>query len=152
MDLFAEAELDDAPAEVVSAPRRNVVELRPDAPSAPDPQWERCKAWIAAALENDPLSPSDIEAQLIRGDAILWPGEKCAIVTEIITYQSGRKVIQPMAAGGDLEEIERMIGGIEAYGRSQGCSFARIEGRPGWSKRMRAFGYKFQSVLLVKGI
>jgi hypothetical protein len=116
------------------------------------PQWDRCKVWIQAALEGDHLTPQDVENQIRDGKAMLWPGKECAVVTEIVSYPNGDKVLQPMAAGGDLEEIEAMIPGIEAYGRVQGCATVRIEGRKGWERRMKSFGYAFHSVIIRKAL
>jgi hypothetical protein len=152
LDNELDALLMNEPGAPVIVPSPALVIRPPEFVPAAHPQWDRCKGWIEAALEHDPLTPADVENQIRAGNAILWPGKACSIVTEVVTYPNGQKVIQPIAAGGDLAEIESFIPGIEACGRAMGCTLARIEGRMGWQKRMKAFGYAYHSVILTKVI
>lgn len=117
-----------------------------------DPQWERCKPWIEAGLEGSLLKIADIEAMVRDGRMVLWPGRECAIVTEVMTYTGGDKAMQCVSAGGKLEEIASMIGGIEAAARREGCSVTLIEGRAGWSKLLKANGYAQHSVTMRKAL
>lgn len=117
-----------------------------------DKNWERCKPWIEAGLQGSLLSVSDVEAQLKSGTAILWPGEKCAIVTEFVDYSSGERAAQVMSAGGDMQEIIRMIPGMEAYGRLNGCSRIIVTGRLGWQRMLKSQGYDFLSVTVGKAL
>jgi hypothetical protein len=116
----------------------------------PHAHWERCKGWIEAGLEDTLFKISDIEEQLAKGDAVLWPGSKCALVTEFVTYPNGERLSQVMSAGGDLEEIDSMVPGMEAYARLNGCSRSTIVGRRGWERVMKKRGYSFLSVTLTK--
>ena len=112
--------------------------------------WERCKPWIQAGIEGGLLKIEDIEHQLANGTAILWPGQKCAIVTEFVDYPSGERAAQVMSAGGDLTEIMSLVPGMEAFGRLNGCSVITVEGRRGWEKVMKPTGYEFWAVTLRK--
>lgn len=118
----------------------------------PHVHWERCKQWIADGLGDGLLKISDIEGALAKGEAILWPGQKCAIVSEFVTYPSGERASQVMSAGGDLEEILSMVPGMEAFARLNGCSTSVVEGRKGWEKVLGATGYSFFSVKLRKAL
>ncbi|MEW5685666.1 MAG: hypothetical protein AB1942_12170 [Pseudomonadota bacterium] len=40
--------------------------------------------------------------------------------------------------------------GIEAYGRAMGCQFATIEGRRGWDRLYRSYGYALEGGVLRK--
>ena len=46
--------------------------------------WTRCRPLIEAALDRggDPYAIEDIERLLASGEALFWPGRKCAAVTE----------------------------------------------------------------------
>lgn len=121
-------------------------------PRPHDPQWERCKAWVEAGLEGSLLKIADIEAMVRDGRMMLWPGRECAIVTEVMTYTGGDKAMQCVSAGGKLEEITGMIGGIEARARAEGCSQTLIEGRAGWTKLLKANGYHQHSVTMRKAL
>lgn len=116
----------------------------------PDAHWARCKGWIAEGLGDGLLKIEDIEAALAKGEAILWPGSNCAIVSEFVTYPSGDRASQVMSAGGDLAEILAMVPGMEAFARLNGCKVSVVEGRRGWEKVLKAGGYGFLSVKLEK--
>ncbi len=132
-----------------------VIEEKPTPPmreiaKPPHAHWERCKAWIAEGLEGSLISIADIERLLNDGKAVLWPGQKCAIVTEFVDYSSGERASQVMSAGGDLVEILSMVPGMEAFARLNGCKVSMVEGRAGWKKALEPMGYKFQSVTIKK--
>lgn len=111
-------------------------------------QFERCKEWLEAGLEGSPLTMVDLLKAIANG-AILWPGKKAAMVTEIGPFGDG-KAISVLSAGGDMEELRQMALGVEAMGRMNGCSFALVEGRKGWERALKNDGYVFQSVVLKK--
>jgi hypothetical protein len=116
----------------------------------PHAHWERCKGWIAEGLAQSLLKIEDIEAALARGEAVLWPGERCALVSEFVSYPSGERASQVMSAGGDLDEILSMIPGMEAFARLNGCAVSTVEGRRGWERVLKAAGYEFLSIKLRK--
>lgn len=116
----------------------------------PHAHWTRCKGWIAEGLGDGLLKIEDLEAALIKGEAILWPGQACAIVTEFVDYPSGERASQVMSAGGDLAEILSMVPGMEAFARLNGCSASIVEGRKGWSKVLK--DYEFLSIKLKKAL
>ena len=116
----------------------------------PHAHWERCKAWIAEGLGDSLLKIDDIEAALARGEAILWPGAKCAIVSEFVSYPSGERASQVMSAGGDLDEIMSLVPGMEAFARLNGCAVSTVQGRKGWERVLKPAGYDFFSVTLRK--
>lgn len=131
------------PADVPKPPVREVAK-------PPHAHWERCKPWIAAGLGDGLLKIDDIEKALATGEAMLWPGEKSAIVSEFVTYPSGERASQVMSAGGDLDEILHMVPGMEAFARLNGCSTSVVEGRKGWQKVLAAAGYEFLAIKLRK--
>lgn len=98
-------------------------------------EWTRCAAWIAAALEHDPThSLDDVKAVVLEGRVRFWPGQACAIVTEISVWPR-MKTGHFWLAGGDLAEIHEVLQPmIEAYFRDQGCAQSIITGRRGWSR------------------
>jgi hypothetical protein len=141
-----DAELEEMGVPATEAPLPPVREVA----KPPHAHWERCRDWIAEGLGDSLLKIADIEAQLAKGDAILWPGQKCAIVSEFVTYPSGERASQVMSAGGDLEEILSMVPGMEAYARLNGCSQSVVEGRKGWEKVLKASAYEYLSTKLRK--
>jgi len=113
-------------------------------------QWDRCKQWIEAGLENSPLTIEDVRKAVEGGGAILWPGKNSAIVSEFIDYPSGLRTAAVMSAGGELEEIRAMTPGLEAFARLNGASEVLLEGRLGWKRALKDDGYELASVTLRK--
>ncbi|HEX4198751.1 MAG TPA: hypothetical protein VHZ26_15040 [Caulobacteraceae bacterium] len=116
----------------------------------PHAHWERCRGWIAEGLAGSLLKIEDVEAALARGEAVLWPGERCALVSEFVSYPSGERASQVMSAGGDLGEILAMVPGMEAFARLNGCAISIVEGRRGWERVLKPAGYEFLSIKLRK--
>lgn len=143
-----DAELEEMGIAAVEAPLPPVREVV----KPPHAHWERCKSWIAEGLGDSLLKIADIETQLAKGEAVLWPGQKCAIVSEFVTYPSGERASQVMSAGGDLDEILSMVPGMEAFARLNGCSTSIVEGRRGWERVLKASGYAFTSITLRKSL
>ena len=103
-------------------------------------EWTRCRPWIEAALEHagDFYNADDILAEIERGEAIFWPGEKAAVVTQIWDFPRA-KAVNFWLAGGDLDELRVMHDAISTWAKAQGCTHSIIAGRAGWS---RVLGYK----------
>ena len=92
---------------------------------------------LQAALDHGgEYSLADVQARLLAGAAILWPGKRAAIVTEVHGAE-----LHFWLGGGDLSELLAMRPGIEAGGRAAGCQFATGQGRPGWERLMKHHGY-----------
>lgn len=102
-------------------------------------QFERCRGWIEAALKHagDFYTYEDVVAEILKGEATLWPGEKSAIVTQVWEFPRAR-AINFWLAGGDLDELRSMHDRISAAAKQGGFTHSIIAGRAGWS---RALGY-----------
>lgn len=116
-------------------------------------EFERCKPWIAAALEysGGTHTIEHIRESVLRGDLQLWPGDKSAVVTEIEQYPL-KRILNFFLAGGDIAELERMGPGIEQWAKEKwGCSSAKLTGRQGWQRTfLRGSGYRPQWVVMGK--
>jgi hypothetical protein len=82
------------------------------------------------------------------GDAQFWALPNSALVTEIVTYETGLREIRGWLAAGDIDEIASFVPLLEDWGRLAGCKRATITGRRGW---LRAFnGYRDVCTTMVK--
>ena len=103
---------------------------------------ERCRPWIQAALD---VGGNTHNVEHI-GDAIrdqrmqFWAAEDACIVTEILEFPN-YKNIHVFLAGGSLERIMHMRPDIERFGKYVGCKHLTINGRKGWAKTLKDFGY-----------
>jgi hypothetical protein len=102
-------------------------------------EWDRCRHWIEAALPHGGgfYEIGDIEADVLKGDALFWPGEKSAVVTQFWDFPRA-KAINFWLVGGDLDELKVMHRNISAWAKTQGCTHSIIAGRAGWA---RSLGY-----------
>ena len=99
---------------------------------------------IDASIEDNPFYSREAILALIQsGEAQLWNTDNSILVTELIkNNQSGALSIQVVVGGGELSEI---IPGLttqaEQWAKSLGAKKARFDGRPGWVRAMRSYGY-----------
>lgn len=98
-------------------------------------EWDRCSAWIEAALAYDPThNLDDVREAVLTDRARFWPGHACAIVTEVSTWPR-MKTGHIWLAGGDMIEMQHVFQPqIEAHFRAEGCALSIITGRRGWSR------------------
>lgn len=115
-------------------------------------QFDRCWPLLEPALALDREDTRDgLLAQILAGQAQLWPGEDCAIVTQCV-LNDGVGSIHAWLGGGRLCGMLALRPGIEAWGRAMGCAFATIDGRKGWERLYRPFGYEPHEGLLRKAL
>ena len=105
-------------------------------------EFERCRAWIDAALSIDgEATPDEVLSEILAGRAQLWPGEDACVVTQCVLGPAGAS-IHAWAGGGTLAGMVALRPGIEAWGRSMGATWATIDGRPAWDRLYGPFGYE----------
>lgn len=105
--------------------------------------FDRVSPWLQAALDREPVQTHTLEhvrAELDSGKCQMWPTENSVIITEIIQYPTGARVMQHWLAGGDRDEIERTTVSLEAFARAHGCVAIEVTGRPGWLPTMKRHG------------
>lgn len=92
-------------------------------------------AQLRAALTDATLA--DLATELMTGRAIAWQGQRSVVVTQ----QDGTD-LHYWAAAGDLAEILSFRPGIEAWARAQGLTHITLDGRKGWARVLKPFGYE----------
>jgi len=87
-----------------------------------------------------------VELALADNAMQFWPGEKCAMVTQIFNFPKVR-YLDIFLCGGDLNELLEMEQSVCAYAKQWGCQRVTGGGRKGWAKVMGRIGYKPATVL-----
>jgi hypothetical protein len=103
----------------------------------------RCRKYIEDALEygGDTHAFDDVAGGVLSGRYQLWPNHNSAIVTEIVVYPQ-LKNLHFFLAGGNLDELQKMVPVIEDWGRSMGCTKVSLSGRKGWARTfLQGSGY-----------
>lgn len=105
-------------------------------------EWARCAPWIEGALAyaGGTHLIEDVREMVLAGDAQFWPGERAAIVSEVLVYPR-LKNLHLWLVGGDLKELLRMRLVLEAWGAARGCVKVTTAGRPGWRRVLGKHGY-----------
>lgn len=152
------AELGLAPLEpvvvgvIAPEPEPALKAVGPDHPPHPmGAQWAKWRPMLADAMDGSHHRIEEVERGVFQHRLQFWPGEKAAMVTEIVDY-SGAKAIQVMWMAGDIEDAIAMAPGISAFGRLMGCTEVLIEGRPGWQRVLKPHGFELWSVTLRKAL
>lgn len=101
-------------------------------------EWARCADWIAGALERagGTHTVEDVREAVECGEMQFWPGERCALVTELMRYPR-LLACNYFLVGGDMSEIVAMQPSVEAWARSQGCERMQCAGRFGWRRVLK---------------
>lgn len=102
--------------------------------------WMRCRRWLLPALLPEDGGEAEVVAEIVAGRVQLWAGETGALVTELASDGDG-PCLHIWLGGGDLQGILALRPGLEAYARGLGCHSVTIDGRPGWSRVLRGYGY-----------
>lgn len=105
-------------------------------------EWRRCSGWLEAALEKAGATHSieDVRQAVEDGRVQFWPGQNCALVTEILLYPQTKRV-RVWLAGGDLEEIGQMLQMGEWWAKEIGADGIEVVGRKGWAKVLQSDGF-----------
>jgi hypothetical protein len=95
----------------------------------------------ALTVAGDTHSVADVCALVERGDAHLWIGKRCVIVTEFFVAPR-LKALNFWLLGGDLKELLAMAAAVEAWAKQCGCTHAFGAGRKEWGRVLRRHGYR----------
>lgn len=121
-----------------------------------EPHWvkefRRCEQWIEAALEysHGTHDIKDIFEAVANNTVEFWPGQKCALISQVVQYPK-KRMVHIFLAGGDIDEIKEIETHITEWAKSQGCSGLSLTGRPGWTKSfLRDIGYRNTQVQMIK--
>ena len=86
----------------------------------------------------------------------LWVGGNITYVgvTQILTYPSGKKVIDIVLTAGDelMSWLEDSNNTIYEWARQLDADQVRIMGRPGWSKMLHRIGFEHAYTVMIKGV
>src|SRR5574343_134345 len=110
--------------------------------------WELLKE--AVEYSRDRLTGKMIVDALLEKEMQLWiipqeEGIKAAVLTEILTYTTGLKVVRILACGGkDLKDwMDNTVETLAKWGRNLGCTGLELYGRPGWERKLKGWGKPF---------
>ena len=93
-----------------------------------------------ARAVSDGSDLSEVEAAIVKGEAMLWLDQKSAAVTQYV------KVMDLILAAGDMAELMAMLEQAEVKARLDGIDRIVCTGRKGWGRALP--GYKTMTVFV----
>ena len=101
-------------------------------------QLDRCWPWLLASMQEffQTHTREQVWQRIYERRAFLWPGDKCAIVGQLVKHPIGITSFNYWLQGGKLDELKTMWPGVEAWARARGCVVVTGIGRDGWSEVM----------------
>jgi hypothetical protein len=98
--------------------------------------FERVSGYLQEALgyTGNTHTLDNVRQGIADGVLQLWPAVTSALVTELILYPTGLKVVNFFLAGGNLDEVRSLYPIALGWARSQGCTRATFTGRRGWER------------------
>lgn len=99
--------------------------------------WTKVRGWLVPAMRD--ATEAEIIDHLAKGHAQLWVGERSAFVTQV--RQGKQRFLHVWLGGGDIAEMFDLIPGIAAWARGMGCAYAEVNGRLGWARALKPFGF-----------
>jgi len=92
-----------------------------------------------------------IDAMLADGTAQFWCDGEAALVTRILEFPGGAKVLDAIAGAGDMNALsEKIEPACTAFGQAMRLSHLFVTGRHGWKKVLGPHGWKFHQSILTK--
>lgn len=124
-------------------------------PKTVDQIWPQARDLIRAAIEHTDLSEfSEIEADVLNGDQLLWLAIsdriEAAATTHLIKTRGKPVLIITACSGYQMERWLPLLTRIEHYARAEGARCVRIYGRKGWERALK--DYRTEYVIMEKAL
>jgi hypothetical protein len=102
-----------------------------------DAEFNRVWPYIKPAIEKSKgrFSRETVKHDLDCGNYQLWPLPHSAVVTEIITYPTGLKVLSFAFIGGKYQEIRDSLPAICEWARGLDCTQSEGITNPAWRRQ-----------------
>ena len=104
--------------------------------------WPQASDLLNKSIEmsGGRLSHITVLDGLLNREMQLWLAPEGALVTQIVTYPTGLKVMSLLLVGGIMSEWLHLLPKIEEWARAEGCDVSEMSrGRKGWMKMLKDY-------------
>lgn len=112
-----------------------------------DPKELQRRLLRALDVAGKTHAPDDVAAAVEAGRMQAWNRGDSLVVTEVLEYPRAR-ALNVFLAVGNLDEVLDLIPDMAAFGREQGCTMMRMQGRRGWARVLPALGWREQKQVI----
>jgi len=112
--------------------------------------WDEIRPLLDSAVERSRDSWSEVLADLLTGRAQLWVTVTDRPIAAMVTRIDGATLEVWLAGGDVLKGSVPFLETAIAASRAQGTTNGRIDGRKGWERVLKPFGWHFDGEYLVK--
>ena len=120
-------------------------------------QWDRLEPLVQRVFDriDGALFPDDVLTAVQFGNMHIWDilDGQAVCVTELQAYPKYRQLLIYLVAG--LKAADWITSGnqqLTAFAKSQNCKYVVFQGRPGWEKYARRFGYTDKIIMMRKRV
>ena len=130
------------------------------APEVAHADYEKYWQWLWPALEvgGEQYTAAELGEELLSGDVLLirvWRDKEfkaLAAARVRPSLEGGELYIMGLVGEGSDEWLLPLSETFDKLAAEAQCATIAIEGRPGWSKRLRGIGYKLHQVTMRKSV
>ena len=104
--------------------------------------WPEASKLLNRSIEmsGGRLSQITVLDGLLNREMQLWLAPEGAMVTQIVTYPTGIKVMALLLVGGTMSKWLHLLPQVEAWAKAQGCEVSELpRGRKGWVKMLKDY-------------
>lgn len=95
----------------------------------------------------------ELDRLLKADEAQFWCDGQSALVTRVAQYPGGARVVEGLAAYGNLDSLwGRIAPAVEGFAREAGCTDMHAMGRFGWGRAAQKHGWKPEMVVITKRV
>jgi hypothetical protein len=115
-------------------------------------EWPQWRPMVELALRSGTGTHSiaDVEAAIERNEMALMTGDSAILVLEMPSFPQFR-ALRILAACGNLMELKNFAPRIQRVADAFGCTRVIVDGRMGWERTLKPFGFTKGHVVLCMG-
>lgn len=106
-------------------------------------EWPKASRLLRRSIEmsDGRLSHITVLDALLNREMQLWLAPQGAMVTQVVTYPTGLKVMLLLLVGGVMKSWLHLLPQVEDWAREQGCEMSELpRGRKGWARILKGYG------------
>lgn len=112
--------------------------------------WGPAKALLEGAVKRGKNEWPEVIAALMQGTAQLWLTVTDRPIAAMVTRRDGDTLEVWLAGGAVLSGSVQFLDTAIAAAKADGATNARLEGRKGWARVLRPYGWRAEGDYLLK--